>query len=482
MTRASAADGYVGRSVPRLEDQPLLVGKGRFVDDIVRPQMLHAFVFRANIAHGRIVRLDVEPARALPGVAAVLAMADIAPHVVVPRMPLAMPAAAIRHVVEPEILASAEVTYVGQPIALVLAESRAQAEDAAGAIVCEIEPLPAVGDVRAALRKDAPPAISRLADNLLAQFSFGYGDVEAASAKAAHIVDLELDQHKCGGHPMECRGMLAEYDDAADVLTVWDGTQMPHRAREIIVKTLGWSEERVRVICPDVGGGFGPKFVIYPEEIVVPLAAYLVRRPVKWVEDRREHFTATTMERDQVWKVRAAADADGRLLALDIDMLHDHGAATPHGINIPQNSGTNTLGPYRLPNFRFTASVVLTNKTPVTPTRGAGRPQGTFAMERTLDAIAANLGLDRAEVRRRNLIGPEEMPYPTPLRTRDGGIMTYDSGDYPAAQALALERAATLIFRHGRQQRARMGATSASVSPTTSKARGAAPSKARSFA
>ncbi len=439
-THASPGDGLVGRSVPRLEDVPLLTGKGRFVDDIVRPQMLHAFMFRSNIAHGRIVTLDLEAARAMPGVAAVLGAADIAPHVATERMPLAMPAAAIRHVVEPEILARDEVTYVGQAIALVLAESRALAEDAAGAILCEIEPLPAVADVRLALQPGAPVAVSRFPDNLLAKFSFGYGDVEAAMKSAAHVVTLTLDQHKCGGHPMECRGMLAEYDDAADVLTVWDGTQMPHRAREIIVRTLGWTEDRVRVICPDVGGGFGPKFVIYCEEIVVPLAAFLLRRPVKWIEDRREHFTATTMERDQVWTVTAAADAEGRLLALDCEMLHDHGAATPHGINVPQNSGTNVLGPYRLPAFGYTSSVVLTNKTPVTPTRGAGRPQGTFAMERALDHLALKIGLDRAEIRRRNLIQPEEMPYPTPLRTRDGGIMTYDSGDYPASQAMALER------------------------------------------
>ncbi len=440
MTLTAATDRLVGQPILRLEDAPLLKGQGRFVDDIVRPGLLHAFVYRANIAHGRITQLDLATARTMPGVAAVLGATDIAPHVAVEKMPLAMPGAAIRHVVEPEILAGDEITYVGQAIALVLAETRAQAEDAAAAIVCEVEPLAAVHDVATALEAGAPVAVSRLPDNLLAQFTFGYGDVDAAFASAAHTVSLELHQHKCGGHPMECRGMLAEYDDAADVLTVWDGTQMPHRAREIIVKTLGWTEERVRVICPDVGGGFGPKFVIYPEEIIVPLAAYLTRRPVKWIEDRREHFTATTMERDQIWHVKAAADAEGRLTALECDLLHDHGAATPHGINVPQNSGTNVLGPYRLPAFKFTASVVLTNKTPVTPTRGAGRPQGTFAMERALDALARKLGLDRAEIRRRNLIGAEEMPYATPLRTRDGGTMTYDSGDYPASQALALDK------------------------------------------
>ena len=186
-------------------------------------------------------------------------MADLAPHVTVSRMPLAMPAVAIRHVAEPEILATEEVLYVGQPIAVVVAESRALAEDAAGAIELEIEPLPAVADARTALDKDAPPADTRFADNLAAQFTMGYGDVDAAFAAAAHVVSLDLDQHKCGGHPMECRGMLAEYDAALDALTVWDGTQMPHRAREIIVKVLGWSEDRVRVICPDVGGGFGPE-------------------------------------------------------------------------------------------------------------------------------------------------------------------------------------------------------------------------------
>jgi carbon-monoxide dehydrogenase large subunit len=436
-----ATDGYVGRPVIRVEDEALLKGKGNFIDDLRRADLLHAFVLRSPLAHGRIRHLDTAAARAMPGVEAVYTMADIAPHVTSTRMPLAMPGAAIRHVAEPEILASEEVLYVGQAMAVVVAETRALAEDAAGAIALEIDPLPAVASARHALDKGAPPADTRFPDNLAAHFTMEYGDADAAFKSAAHVVALELDQHKCGGHPMECRGMLADYDPALEALTVWDGTQMPHRAREIIVKTLGWSEDRVRVICPDVGGGFGPKFVIYSEEITIPLAAYLLRRPVKWIEDRREHFTATTMERDQHWSVKAAVDARGVLLGVTVDLIHDHGAATPHGINIPQNSGTNTLGPYRLPNFRFTASVVLTNKTPVTPTRGAGRPQATFAMERAMDAIAEKLGLDRAEVRRRNLIGPEEMPYATPLRTRDGGIMTYDSGDYPGAQAMALEAA-----------------------------------------
>jgi aerobic carbon-monoxide dehydrogenase large subunit len=452
--QSTPGERYIGSPVRRMEDLPLLKGAGRFVDDMTRPGLLQACFLRSHLAHGMIRQLDLEAARAMPGVAAVFGWGDIAPHLAVERMPLAMPGAAIRHIVEPEFLAGTEVTYVGQPIAIVLAQTRALAEDAAATIGLEIDPLPAVCDIATALAPDAPRAISALPDNLLAAFSYSYGDTAAAFGTAAHVVDLELHQHKCGGHPMECRGMLAEYDDATGVLCSWDGTQMPHRAREIIVKSLGWSEDRVRVICPDVGGGFGPKLVIHAEQIVVPLAAWLVRRPVKWIEDRREHFTATTMERDQFWKVRACADADGRLLALDVDMIHDHGAATPAGINVPQNSGTNTLGPYRLPAFEFKASVVLTNKTPVTPTRGAGRPQGTFAMERALDALAGKIGLDRAEIRRRNLIGPAEMPYPTPLRTRDGGIMTYDSGDYPQAQAMAITKSGYADFP-ARQQAAR---------------------------
>ncbi len=238
---------------------------------------------------------------------------------------------------------------------------------------------------------------------------------------------------------MEGRTVLAEYDEAQDLLTVWDGTQMPHRAKGVICELLGWSEDRVRVLCPDVGGGFGPKFVFFSEEILVPIAAWLLRRPVKWIEDRRESFTATTHERDQIWNVEVACDTEGRLLGLRGEVIHDHGASTPYGITIPFNAATNLLGPYRLPAYALDVKMAITNKVAATPTRGAGRPQGTFVMERMLDAIASELGLDRDEVRRRNLIAAHEMPYVTPLKTRDGGTMTYDTGDYPACQARALE-------------------------------------------
>ena len=210
---------------------------------------------------------------------------------------------------------------------------------------------------------------------------------------------------------------------------------------------LGCGEDKLRVIAPDVGGGFGPKFVFYAEEAVVALAARILGRPVKWIEDRREHFTATTQERDQFWDVEMALDAEGRILGIRGTLIHDHGAYSPYGVNLPYNSATNLLGPYVVPAYSLDIRLAATNKVPVTPVRGAGRPQGTFVMERLLDRAAGLLGIERAEIRRRNLIGPEAMPYVTPVKNRDGTAMTYDSGDYPATQALSLEASEHDAFR-----------------------------------
>jgi carbon-monoxide dehydrogenase large subunit len=256
------------------------------------------------------------------------------------------------------------------------------------------------------------------------------------------------------GGSIEPRGILARFDGIEDMLTVWDGTQMPHRAKSILVATLGFDENRVRVIAPDVGGGFGPKAVFHPEELAIPAAAVALGASVKWTEDRAENFTATVAERGQDWDMEAACDARGRLLAIRGHMRHDHGANTPYGVALPYNAATNMIGPYVLPACDLTISLCLTNFTPAAPTRGAGRPQGTFVMERLLDRIAAKLGLTRDEVRRRNLIGPAQMPYPTPVRQRDGSLMTYDSGDYPESQRRALEAADWSDFPT-RQKRAR---------------------------
>jgi carbon-monoxide dehydrogenase large subunit len=444
----------IGKRVTRLEDAALLRGRGRFVGDIAPTGLLHAAFVRSPHAHALIDKINTEAAQALPGVHAVYTAADFAPHLTQARIPVGMPSGAIRHVLDPEVLTSREVCHVGEAIALVVADSRAIAEDAAALVEIDFTVLPAVVDPVRGLDGAAPKAREDCADNLAAAFRVNYGDCDSAFARAAVTVEEHFELHKGGGHAIEGRAVLAEYNDVLDQLVVFDGTQMPHRAKALICDVLGLAEHRVRVIAPDVGGGFGPKFVFYPEEIAIPLAAVLLKRPVRWLEDGFERFVASTQERDQVWNMTAATDADGRLLAVRGTLIHDHGAYTPYGVALPGNSATNFIGPYVLPAFDLDIKLVMTNKIPATPTRGAGRPQGTFVMERLLDRLAEKIGIARDEIRRRNLIGPEQMPYVTGVKTRDGGTMTYDTGDYPRCQAAALDKAGWRDFVE-RQKQAR---------------------------
>jgi carbon-monoxide dehydrogenase large subunit len=238
---------------------------------------------------------------------------------------------------------------------------------------------------------------------------------------------------------MEPRGIAVRFDSVDDTLTVYVNTQVPHRARQIMVEALGLTEQNIRVVAPDTGGGFGPKATFYPEELALPAAALVLRRSLKWMEDRRENFVATGGERDQVWDMELSVDAQGRMLALRGRLCHDHGSSTPYGVALAYNAGTNVIGPYVLPAYRLDINWCLTNFVPCAPTRGAGRPQGMYVMERLLDAVAEKLGIDRDEVRRRNMIQPSQMPYATPIKQRDGSTMVYDSGDYPECQRRALE-------------------------------------------
>ncbi len=390
----------MGQSVPRLEDARLLRGAGRFVDDIDLPDVLHATFVRSPVAHGLLQRVDANKARAMPGIRAVLTYADLRPVLACDRIPLALPVPALRFHVDPCVLARQEVCYVGEPVALVVADSRQQAEDAAALVELDVRPLPAVLEPRAGLEPGAPKARLDCPDNLVAHWVVEYGDVERATV---HRTSEDFRIHKGGGHSIEARGVLARFDATDELLTVWDSTQMPHKTKRVLVEALGLSEERVRVIAPDVGGGFGPKNPFYPEELAVPAAALLLGRPIKWIEDRRECFTATNHEREQDWEMEAAVDCDGGLLAIRGHLRHDHGATTPSGLSLPQNSATNFIGPYVLPAYRLEVSLCLTNLVAATSTRGAGRTQGTFVMERMLDRIADELGLGRDEVRRRNL-------------------------------------------------------------------------------
>ena len=446
----------LGQRIKRVEDEPLLRGQGRFVDDIRIPGLLHAAFYRSPFAHARLKRLDLAAARALAGVRAVLTYAELRPHLACDRIPLALPSAAIRFQVDPYPLVRDELTYVGEPIAVVIAESRALAEDSLRLIEIDADPLPAVTDPVAGLVVGSPRARFDCPDNLVAQHVIKYGDVDAAFARAAHRIAMRFKLDKGGGHSLETRAVLAHFD-ADSALTIWVNTQMPHRAKSILVKALNLDEPRVRVIAPDVGGAFGPKAVFHPEELVIPAASRALNAPIKWIEDRVENFTATVLERREDWDMEVACNANGRLLGIRGHMRHDHGANTPYGVALPYNAATNMIGPYVLPSCHLTVSLCLTNFTPAAPTRGAGRPQGTFVMERLLDAIADELALARDEVRRRNLIPPEQMPYATQVVQRDGSTMIYDSGDYPECQRRALEAAGWSDFAVRREDARKRG-------------------------
>jgi carbon-monoxide dehydrogenase large subunit len=450
----SAGAAVQGRSVARLEDIALLRGEGRFVDDIRLPDMLHAAFVRSPHAHAAIRGIDKSGALALAGVKAVLTLADLRPYLRNERLVVGLPSPSYQQERNRPALAGDEVVHVGEPVAIVIAVNRYVAEDAAERVAVDYDPLPAVADCRAALAPGAARVHRDAPHNLLAEFTMGYGDVERAFGGAAHVFRESFWQHRGGGHSIECRGAVAVHDAADDKLTLWCSTQMPHALLRVLVDMLGREESRLRVATPDLGGGFGPKLVSYSEDVVVSIAALATGRPVKWIEDRREHFVAATQERDQYWEMEIAVDEAARILGVRGSFIHDHGAYTARGVNLGHNSAETVTLPYEVPAYRMAVKLALTNKVPVTPVRGAGHPQGTFAMERLLDRVARELGIDRAEVRRRNLIPAAKMPYTKPLKTRGGMQVVLDSGDYPRCQQMASERAGWDGFR-ARQEAAR---------------------------
>jgi aerobic carbon-monoxide dehydrogenase large subunit len=416
--------------------------------------MLAAAFVRSPHAHAAINAIDHSAAREMPGVVAVLTLDDLKPYLTNDRLVVGLPTKAYLLDINRPVLARHEVAHVGEPVAVVIAESRHIAEDAAELVNIDYDPLPAVADCRDALAEDAPRVHRDLPHNLVAAFDLAYGDVDGAFAKAAHVFRESLWVHRGGSHSIEGRGVLASHDVVEDHLTIWSSTQAPHAAKKILCDLLGREDDRVRVVTPDVGGGFGPKLVFYPEEAVVGLSAVLMGRPVKWVEDRQEHFVATTQERDQYWDVEIAIDEHARILGVRGALLHDHGAYTARGVNVPYGAAVTVPLPYNIPAYRMEVNLALTNKVPVTPVRGAGQPQGVFVMERLLDRIARELSLDRADVRRRNLVSKDQMPCDKGLQLRGGMNVVLDSGDYLATQQLALERAGWNSFPE-RQQEAR---------------------------
>jgi carbon-monoxide dehydrogenase large subunit len=439
-----------GARVTRMEDPALLTGQGRFVDDVKLAGTLHACFVRSPHAHAKVRGIDASAALNVPGVHAVLAADDLPARMATTVIPMLVPNPSIKSVSTQLALARDEVCYVGQTVALVVADSRYIAEDAAAAVDVNYELLPAVSDCRDAVKPDAPRAHSGLANNVAAFVPMSYGDVDAAFKTAAHVFEEAMFMHRGGAMTLEARAVLASYDANSDLLTVWSTTQTPHLCRGTLADLFERDLESIRVIAPLVGGGFGTKAPFYAEEAVIPAAAMKVGRPVKWQEDRREHFLASTQERDQHWKVAIAVDAEGKILGLRGTMLHDTGAFLPWGIIVPYIAATTFPGPYVVPAYRMEATVALTNRVPTTVVRGAGRPQAVFAMERLLDRVARELKIDPADVRRRNMIRPEQMPYPVGLVFRDGKPLVYADGDFPRSQAKALELARYPAFEERR--------------------------------
>jgi aerobic carbon-monoxide dehydrogenase large subunit len=450
---------HFGARVARLEDAALLTGSGRFVGDMMLPGMLHACFVRSPHAHAKIRSIDAAAAGSMPAVHAVLTARDLPARMASSQIPMLVPHPSITTPRTQLPLARNEVAYVGQTVAVVIAENRYAAEDAAAAVEIDFEELAAVSDCRDAVAPGAPRVHSDLVTNVAAALPMAYGDVEGAFAMVAqvfeaHVFEEDMFLHRGGAMALEGRAVLANYEAAADVLSVWSATQTPHLARATLAELLARDLESIRVIAPFVGGGFGTKAPFYPEEAVIPAAAIKLNRPVTWQEDRREHFLAATQERDQHWKVAIAVDAGGKILGLRGSMLHDTGAFLPWGIIAPYISATTFPGPYIVPAYRIELTVAFTNRVPTTVVRGAGRPQAVFAMERLMDRVARELGLDRAEVRRRNMIPAQAMPYRVGLEFRDGKPLVYASGDFPKSQDRALLLADYEGFRL-RQARAR---------------------------
>jgi carbon-monoxide dehydrogenase large subunit len=429
----SSATPYVTARVRRNEDGRLLTGRARFVDDVQLPGMVHVAFVRSDYAHGRLVNIDGSAAAARPGVVAIYTADDLGAYCI--PAPLLVPPPPIKdlvfHACTHLPLAKEKVRYVGEPIAMIVADSRYTAEDAVRDVVVDVEPLDAVVDLEAALQPDAPRVHEHLTSNTAAHVVQRKGDYEAARARADKIIARRFTYDRGASAAIENRAVLAHWDPQAEELTIWDTTQAPIPIRNGLAARLGLLESQVRVIAPFVGGGFGPKIMMfYPEEMLVPWASMRLRRPVKWTEDRQENFYATTQERGQVHEAEMALTSDGRVLGVRDRFLFDTGAYDPYGLTIPINTQCTLLGPYDIQHYESEFTAVFTNKTIVTPVRGAGRQHGVFVSERLLDIAARELGIDRVEIRRRNLLRPDQFPHNHGIMFQDSAPLLYDSGDY----------------------------------------------------
>jgi aerobic carbon-monoxide dehydrogenase large subunit len=452
---------FVGRSVSRREDRRLLMGRGQFIADLALPQMLHAVFVRSPVAHARIRAIDLSRAAVLPGIFYALSGAELARQLPpVPDTQLALPSkwtTLVQHkFINPQqpLLAHDKVRHVGEAVAVIVAQSRYAAEDAAELVTLDLDPLPTVLDPEAALQPDAALIHDRFGTNLIGGFTVGKGDVDGALARAPRRLRRRFYHHRYAAMPMECRGVVGLHDSRTDSVTIWSGTQVVHWVRREAAAVLKLPEARVRCLALDVGGGFGVKGHVYPEDLLIPFLARKLGRPVQWIEDRHEHLLCSCQSRDQTHDVDVGFDNEGHILALRDRFTVDCGAWNPIGAGVVYNTAVHLPGPYKIDAIAFDAKIAATNKVPNAPYRGAGRPEAAFVMERTIELVAGELGCEPAEVRLRNMVRADEMPYHMGLPYRDGQPIVYDGGDYPAALEKALSAIGGLPAFRERQRAA----------------------------
>src|SRR5216117_1343968 len=442
-----------GAAVLRREDPRFLRGEGRFVDDVTLPGLLQAAFLRSPHAHARIVAIRTERAKKMPGVVAVFTHADLARWM--KPLPLfgAPPpglAAAVKFDIRqaPQYaLATQRVRHVGEIVAMVVADDRGRAEDAVEAIEVQWAPLPPAVDMLTAGEAGAPLVHPDWGTNVAVGFSHAIGDAGRALAGADVVLEETFRIQRYVGMPLECRGVVAAWDRRDGTLTTWNSTQVSHFVQQGLMTALGLPPHKIRVIAPDLGGGFGTKASGYPEDALVPIVALALGRPIKWIESRQEHMSGAAHARDQVHTISLAARRDGAILGVRDRILIDLGAYNVWGVVLPYNTVAHLIGPHRIKNMRVEVQALVTHKTPNAPYRGAGRPETMFAMDRIVDCLARELSMDPAELRRRNYIRPDELPYDVGMPYRDGNPLVYDTGDFPAALESALEAAGYKEFR-----------------------------------
>jgi len=447
----------IGARLARKEDPRLLRGAGRFGADRSAPGQVWARIVRSPVAHGRLRSVSTSRASAAAGVLAVVTAADLPGRLEIP-VRLDVQGIDLSSYLQP-VLAAGVVRYVGEPLAVVVATDPYLAEDAAELVDVDIDEAPAVLDAAAA----AGPGSPRLfpGGNVAADFTLGYGDVAAAFARADHVVETEVRIGRHGAVPLEPRTLLAEPDPVSGGLSIYGMTKVPVFNRDLLARLLGMDETMIHVHAVDAGGGFGARGEFYPEDYLVPWLARTLRRPVKWVEDRAEHLVAVNHSRQQAHRLAAAFDAAGRLLGLRAEVVHDNGAyCRTHGIIVPELTLAMLPGPYRVPAYRGRVQVVLTSKTPCGTYRAPGRFEGSAAREQLLDVAASQLGIDRVELRRRNLLTADELPCQRAMNTL-GTDVVLDAGDYPGLLAIAAAEADRLGYpaevSRGRQHGRRRG-------------------------